>query len=162
MYWSKDEDKENIFLLTKKWCRILDVIRVKSLYVENLSDSAKRYNRKEHKEVLLPQPRVIYDYNKYMGGVDLHDNGVANYRIAIREQSDALSCEAMTNPSHGRPSKSALTEDIKFDNIGHLIIRETNSARKKCRLCKSNTIYLCKTCKVHQHPDCFERFHIKN
>ncbi|RZB70355.1 DDE Tnp 1 7 domain containing protein [Asbolus verrucosus] len=124
---------------------------------------AKPYTRKEHKEVLMPQPRVIYDYNKYMGGVDLHDNGIANYRIAIRgkkwwwplftnviysmienawkiynianetqisqlefrwqltltllkfngqaEQSDALSCETMTNPSHGRPSKTALTED---------------------------------------------------
>lgn len=44
---------------------------------------AKHYNRKEHKEVLFPQPNVIHHYNKYMVGVDLHDNGIANYHIGI-------------------------------------------------------------------------------
>ncbi|KAK9685945.1 Transposase IS4 [Popillia japonica] len=27
---------------------------------------------------------MIAQYNKYMGGVDLHDNGVSNYRINVR------------------------------------------------------------------------------
>lgn len=174
---------------------------------------AKRYNRKEHKEILIPQPNVIHQYNKYMGGVDLHDNGIANYRIRIRgkkwwwpmftnmidsivvnswkiykianesrisqlefrsqlvrsllkcsEQSsntDETSNGAKSNPLYGRPSKSALPDDIRFDNVGHVIIRDTNSARKKCRICKSNTIYLCRKCKVHVHPDCFENYHMK-
>lgn len=46
--------------------------------------SARRYDRKQRKEVGIPQPHVISDYNKYMGGVDLHDNGIANYRIRGR------------------------------------------------------------------------------
>jgi hypothetical protein len=45
---------------------------------------AKRYNRKERKSVLVPQPKVIFDYNQQMEGVDLHDNGIANYRIRVR------------------------------------------------------------------------------
>lgn len=45
--------------------------------------NAKRYNRKEKREVNIEQPDVIKHYNKNMGGVDLHDNGIANYRIRI-------------------------------------------------------------------------------
>lgn len=45
---------------------------------------AKRYNRKERKEISISQPNLIHQYNKHMGGVDLHDNGIANYRIAIK------------------------------------------------------------------------------
>lgn len=45
---------------------------------------AKRYNRKKKQEEVVPQPNIVYQYNKFMGGVDLHDNGVANYRIKIR------------------------------------------------------------------------------
>lgn len=46
--------------------------------------SAKRYDRKHRKEVNIPQPHVIQEYNKFMGGVDLHDNAIANYRIGVR------------------------------------------------------------------------------
>jgi len=45
---------------------------------------AKRYNRKEKKTVLIPQPKVIAEYNQHMGGVDLHDNGICNYRINVK------------------------------------------------------------------------------
>lgn len=45
--------------------------------------SAKRYNRKHKKTDNIPQPSIICNYNKYMGGVDLHDNGVANYRTRV-------------------------------------------------------------------------------
>nr|CAI5846111.1 unnamed protein product [Callosobruchus analis] len=45
--------------------------------------NVKRYDRKEAKNINIPQPHVIAQYNKYMGGVDSHDNGVANYRCQV-------------------------------------------------------------------------------
>jgi hypothetical protein len=44
----------------------------------------KRYNRKEKAYVALPQPKLNNDYNKFMGGVDLFDNGTKNYAITTR------------------------------------------------------------------------------
>lgn len=51
--------------------------------VEPLANT-KRYNRKERKDVQILQPNLIKQYNSYMGGVDLHDNAIANYRTSIR------------------------------------------------------------------------------
>lgn len=45
--------------------------------------NVKRYNRKERRDVQIPQFYVIAQYNKYMGGVDLHDNGIASYRCQV-------------------------------------------------------------------------------
>lgn len=41
----------------------------------------------------------------------------------------------------GRPSRTALPDIIRLDNVGHIIIREANNARKKCRLYKNNVSY---------------------
>lgn len=46
--------------------------------------NAKRYDRKQRKMVTLPQPHLIHEYNQRMGGVDLFDNAMNNYRIRVR------------------------------------------------------------------------------
>lgn len=45
---------------------------------------AKRYDRKNRKIINIEQPHLIHQYNQRMGGVDLFDNGMNNYRIRIR------------------------------------------------------------------------------
>ena len=67
-----------------------------------------------------------------------------------------------SNSAHGRPSRLTLPDDIRYDNMGRVIVGEVNRSRKKCRFCKNHTIYLCKKCNVYLHPDCFKSFHIKN
>ncbi|XP_036327495.1 piggyBac transposable element-derived protein 3-like [Rhagoletis pomonella] len=44
----------------------------------------KRYDRKGKKMITVPQPLLIHEYNHRMGGVDLFDNAMNNYRIKIR------------------------------------------------------------------------------
>ncbi|XP_036329436.1 piggyBac transposable element-derived protein 3-like [Rhagoletis pomonella] len=45
---------------------------------------AKRYDRKQRKMVTIEQPYLVNEYNHLMGGVDLFDNAMNNYRIRIR------------------------------------------------------------------------------
>jgi hypothetical protein len=62
----------------------------KPVYVaSNVSTSepvgtVRRWSRKEKKEIMVPQPKLILDYNKEMGGVDLLDQMVAAYRVRVR------------------------------------------------------------------------------
>lgn len=45
--------------------------------------SVKRWSAEEKKKVDVPQPKLFSSYNSGMGGVDLHDQAVNNYRISI-------------------------------------------------------------------------------
>ena len=47
---------------------------------------AQRYDKKSHDKVQVPCPRVIQFYNKNMGGVDLNDMMVENYRLPVRSK----------------------------------------------------------------------------
>ncbi|KAJ8412364.1 hypothetical protein AAFF_G00127000 [Aldrovandia affinis] len=52
--------------------------------VSNSTVNVQRWNKKKHAMAILPQPTCISQYNMHMGGVDLHDQCVARYRISIR------------------------------------------------------------------------------
>ncbi|KAG8319142.1 hypothetical protein J6590_097873 [Homalodisca vitripennis] len=43
-----------------------------------------RYSVTERKKVSIPQPYLIAQYNSNMGGVNLMDNNISNYRIGVR------------------------------------------------------------------------------
>ncbi|KAF2888976.1 hypothetical protein ILUMI_17197, partial [Ignelater luminosus] len=45
---------------------------------------AARYSVKEKSKIEIPQPNVVSCYNQSMGGVDLMDNNISNYRIGFR------------------------------------------------------------------------------
>ena len=79
---SKFNKKHRIFA-----CRWKDnnvVTMLSNQFGAKPTKKAERYSRKQHKKVAVEQPNLIYQYNKFMGGVDLMDNHVANYRISMR------------------------------------------------------------------------------
>lgn len=48
--------------------------------------SAKRWSTAEKRRIEIPQPYLIGQYNKNMGGVDRMDQNIATYRISIRSR----------------------------------------------------------------------------
>lgn len=158
--------------------------------------TAKRYDRKQKKEMNINQPNVIKFYNKHMGGVDLHDNGVANYRIGISGKkwwwplfinyihSVIVNCWKLYNTVNVKkipqldfksfiavrllkydrvvckPSAFRCLDDIRFDNIGHIIIKSDNKVRRHCKVCHNHTIFSCNKCNVHIHTQCFKQYHL--
>ena len=47
---------------------------------------ASRWSKEEKKKVIVDMPASVDVYNRTMGGVDLHDQFVANYRVRIRSK----------------------------------------------------------------------------
>lgn len=47
---------------------------------------ATRWSSHEKKKVLVDQPHMINEYNRYMGGVDRLDQNVGSYRISMRSK----------------------------------------------------------------------------
>lgn len=163
--------------------------------------SVKRYNRKEKRETLILQPNMIARYNKYMGGVDLHDNAIANYRINIRGKkwwwplfinmldssvvnawklhrlvysdkpisqldfrSELARSLMSTNKRRaqsirGRGSTSSLPSSVRLDNVGHIIEKNSENWRRRCRLCRSTTVFMCNKCRIPLHSNCFKKYH---
>lgn len=48
--------------------------------------TVKRYDKKAKKEVIIPCPKIISDYNAHMGGVDLMDSFLGRYRIRVKSR----------------------------------------------------------------------------
>ena len=130
-----------------------------------------------------------------MGGVDLHDNGIANYRCKVlgkkwwwpifiyaidslivnswkfynivnqtsMPQLDFKSYVALRlmKTERGTVTRNPATavNELRFDNIGHLLIHSPDKARRRCRICHSQTVHICQKCKVHLHTICFVKYH---
>nr|CAI5818011.1 unnamed protein product [Callosobruchus analis] len=80
-YLSTYESESKVCIV--RWQNNSVVTVASNVYNVDPVQNVKRYDRKEAKNINIPQPHAIAQYNKYMGGVDSHDNGVANYRWQV-------------------------------------------------------------------------------
>ena len=71
-------------VLAVKWKDNSDVCLASNFESVTLLTSVKRFSRVQKQSVNVPQPNLINSYNRYMGGVDLHDNFVSKYHIKIK------------------------------------------------------------------------------
>lgn len=81
-YESVVDEKDKIVAVTWKDNNVVNIVSNEH-GVEPVQEAA-RYSFAEKKPVKIPQPHLIAEYNKNMGGVDLMDDNISTYRINIR------------------------------------------------------------------------------
>ncbi|XP_046662980.1 piggyBac transposable element-derived protein 3-like [Homalodisca vitripennis] len=69
-----------------KWMNNRGVVLVSSFESAQPLTNVKRFDKKVKKEILVPCPKAVITYNKFMGGVDLLDGLVAYYRISTKSK----------------------------------------------------------------------------
>ena len=47
----------------------------------------------------------------------------------------------------------------KKDRTGHIITKNLENKRRRCKMCRSQRVTMCKKCNVAVHSKCFEDFH---
>ena len=51
--------------------------------------------------------------------------------------------------------KAAMITDLmRFDRVNHFIVESEGKRRQRCKKCNSQTIFMCKKCKVQLHNKC--------
>ena len=81
-YDFRTEQGQNIVAV--KWFDNRAVYLISSYAGINPVGSTRRWSLKDKQFITVDQPSIVKEYNKFMGGVDLHDMLVALYRINIR------------------------------------------------------------------------------
>ena len=63
------------------------VVHLASTFVDNsLGEQVRRWPSKESSCVQIDCPKMVHEYNKFMGGVDLNDMLLSMYRIKVRSK----------------------------------------------------------------------------
>lgn len=62
----------------------------------------------------------------------------------------------------GRPSsvQKAILNVTRRDHLDHIIIKNDENKRKRCKHCKSQTVTKCDKCNIPLHAKCFKDFHV--
>lgn len=204
---SKKGDHATLFernnnILAVRWADNANVIMLTNFASVEPLGKVKRYQRKLKKYATYNMPDVIAKYNQGMGGVDLHDNAVANYRIAMRGKKwwwplfintlDSMMVNAwklhvmISKATKEKPlpqldfrsevtKKLLLTDKFSYDSDDnatepstrklkkanspyHFAVKIPDSKRLRCKVCSSQSAYMCSKCNVCLHIDCFANY----
>lgn len=144
--------------------------------------ACNRYSSEKKSKVELLFPRVFQIYNKYMGGVDLHDAHCNNLLPSIRSkkwtwvifvrliQSAITNAVVLYNAAQNNQKKVG-TKEFAISIAKHYmekakIARNIDAHEKlrdytqnKCSLCKTRTYITCKACQVYICSKCYDSNH---
>ncbi|XP_043470937.1 piggyBac transposable element-derived protein 3-like [Leptopilina heterotoma] len=141
----------------------------------------RRYSSEEHSKVEIPFPRAIHLYNKYMGGVDIHDMHCNNLLPCIRAkkwtwvifvlliQAAITNSVVLFNAANNENKKEGtkafalsiskyyLDAAIKNRKKPHESKRIDKQA--KCSSCSIKTYKFCSDCNLYFCKVCFPQSH---
>lgn len=69
--------------------------------------------------------------------------------------------ETTPNLLLGHTSKEHVPQAMRYDNVGHVILKSQNEKRRRCKVCHSTTVFMCQKCTVDVHVKCFDQYHTK-
>lgn len=67
-----------------QWLDNAPVIVASTAFGTTPLKNVTRFSKAQTRNILVPRPHLIGQYNEFMGGTDLIDENVNQYRIAIR------------------------------------------------------------------------------
>lgn len=141
-------DKEGKLLLVR-W-KDNNIVTMATNYdtVEPLG-KVKRWSSAQNKKIDVPQPHLFSSYNASMGGVDLLDQGVNTYRVAIRGKKGwwSLFTHSINVACVNAWRVHILAHDIKMDLLGFVraVVRHYLMASEKSPFSKRRPALLPKS-----------------
>ena len=143
--------------------------------------NVERYCKEEKKKTSIPFPQCFAVYNKYMGGVDLHDHYRHDLKINISSRrwtwqifkfiiETALSNSVILWNSCNEKEKKIKAKEFALIIADIYLRREEKNVypkhnatevtvRRKCTSCNKKTVNYCFDCKDHFCSDCYDKTH---
>ncbi|KAK9696563.1 Transposase IS4 [Popillia japonica] len=90
--WVDNNDEHNAIIdkddgiIVVKWVDNNVVTAASTCHGIHPIATVKRFSRTEKKIIHVSRPSIIMNYNQFMGGTDILDENVSNYRISVRRQ----------------------------------------------------------------------------
>ena len=151
--------------------------------------SAQRWSREKKAVVAVPQPNLVQNYNRDMGGVDLLGSAVSQLRPMIHFKKFygplVINCFGVLRVAawrlhralggkldHLEFSRSLVRNLLSNPKVGPTpgpsgtVVVPKNSTHHlvkisegRCKHCLKNTTFFCQTCRVRIHAKCSVAFH---
>ncbi|CAG4980485.1 unnamed protein product [Parnassius apollo] len=107
-YEEQVADYEGVDISVTTW-KDNKMVTLASTYVgAEPAETTTRYDKKQKKEITIPCPKIIKDYNAHMGGVDLMDSFLGRAELA-----EALCNYKKSVEKRGRPSSSNIEKELE-------------------------------------------------
>lgn len=146
--------------------------------------NVKRYSKEKKGKDDIPMPDAFSNYNKYMGGVDIHDQYCSallpifrskkwTWVVLMRVIQSSIANAVILYNAVRENKKKMSAKDFAMEIVRNYLIKESSSAlkshkletqkkRKYCSndICEIRTRSWCENCSKYFCKECFAKFHM--